>query len=211
MPASPGEPTPHLETDDQLDGVHVQPVVPHNAPIVLAEYDGQWPALFAREADRIRAALGASAVLLEHAGSTSVPGLAAKPRIDIVLAVPNSADEHSYVPVLERAGYVLVIREPDWFEHRVFKGPDTDVNLHVFTVGATEIDRMLLFRDWLRTHADDREAYERAKRDLAKRTWRHVQHYANAKTDIVREILARASAAQENGAADPNAAASDTR
>ena len=89
--------------------------------------------------------------LLEHAGSTSVPGLAAKPRIDIMLAVPDSADEPSYVPALEAAGYVLRIREPDWYEHRVFKGPDTDVNLHVFSAGCPEIARMLLFRDWLRT------------------------------------------------------------
>jgi GrpB-like predicted nucleotidyltransferase (UPF0157 family) len=146
-----------------------------------------------REAARIRAALGCRAVQVEHAGSTSVPGLAAKPIIDIVLAVPDSSDEQAYVPALEAAGYVLRAREPGWFEHRMFKGPDTDINLYVFTVGAAEIDRMLLFRDWLRTHDADPEAYLQVKRDLARRTWRHVQHYADAKTVIVEEIIARAT------------------
>jgi GrpB-like predicted nucleotidyltransferase (UPF0157 family) len=135
-------------------------------------------------------------VQVEHVGSTSVPGLAAKPIIDIMLAVPDSADERSYVPALEAAGYVLWSREPDWFEHRMFKGPDTDINLHVFTAGAAEIDRMLLFRDWLRRHEADRDAYQAVKRELAQRTWRHVQHYADAKTTAVEQILARASAAQ---------------
>jgi GrpB-like predicted nucleotidyltransferase (UPF0157 family) len=126
-----------------------------------------------------------------------VPGLAAKPIIDIVLAVPDSADEAAYVPALERAGYVLHNREPGWLEHRMFKGPDVDVNLHVFSAGEPEIDRMIGFRDWLRSHDDDRDAYLRVKQQLAQRTWRHVQHYADAKTAIVQQILARASAARD--------------
>jgi len=185
---------PHLISDEEMQRYLIGEVTPHNAPITLAEYDASWPALFAREADRIRAALGDSAILIEHAGSTSVPGLAAKPIIDIVLAVPDSADEQSYVPPLEAAGYTLRAREPDWFAHRMFKGPDTDINLHVFPAGCTEIDRMLLFRDWLRTNDADRDAYLQVKRDLADRTWRHVQHYADAKTAIVQEIVARAIA-----------------
>jgi GrpB-like predicted nucleotidyltransferase (UPF0157 family) len=183
-----------LRSDEELQEVRVGPIVPHNAPITLAEYDPEWPALFALEADRIRALLGDRAVLVEHAGSTSVPGLAAKPIIDIVLAVPDSADESAYVPTMEAAGYVLRVREADWFEHRLFKGPDTDINLHVFTAGSTEIDRMLLFRDWLRASDADRDAYLRVKHDLAQRTWRHVQHYADAKSAIVAEIMARAEA-----------------
>jgi GrpB-like predicted nucleotidyltransferase (UPF0157 family) len=187
----------HLRTDEEIQADRVGLVVPHNAPITLAEYDPAWPAMFAREAERIRAILGGTAVLVEHAGSTSVPGLAAKPIIDIVLAVPDSADEQAYVPALEAAGYVLRVREPDWFEHRLFKGPDADINLHVFTAGATEIDRMLLFRDWLRSSDADRDAYLRVKRDLAQRTWRHVQHYADAKSAIVADIMTRAVAAGE--------------
>jgi GrpB-like predicted nucleotidyltransferase (UPF0157 family) len=167
----------------------------HEGTIELAGYDPQWPKLFEREAVRIRRAVGDEVRLLEHVGSTSVPRLAAKPRIDIVLAVRNSADESTYVPQLEEAGYPLRIREPEWHEHRVFKGPDTDVNLHVFTQGSTEIDRMLLFRDWLRTHEDDRKRYEATKRELAARTWTYVQNYADAKTEVVEEIIARATAA----------------
>jgi len=186
-----------LTTDSDLQAISTREVIPHNAPITLAEYDPQWPALFDREAARIRAVLGGTAVRVEHVGSTSVPGLAAKPIIDILLAVPDSADEQAYVPALEAAGYVLRIREPDWFEHRLFKGPDTSINLHVFTVGAAEIGRMLLFRDWLRADNADREAYLQVKRDLAQRTWRHVQHYADSKTAIVQQIMARARAADQ--------------
>ena len=162
------------------------------APVLVVDYDPGWPSLFEREAERIRGALGARVVLLEHAGSTSVVGLPAKPLIDMILAVPDSSDEASYVPALEAAGYVLRIREPHWFEHRVFKGPDTDVNLHVFTAGCTEIDQMLLFRDWLRAHPDDRELYATTKRELATREWKYIQNYADAKTEVVHQILARA-------------------
>jgi GrpB-like predicted nucleotidyltransferase (UPF0157 family) len=186
---------PYLRTDDEIAAHRVGSVVPHNAPITLIDYDPGWPALFAREATRIRAILGSRALLVEHAGSTSVPGLAAKPIIDIVLAVPDSADEQAYVPPLEAAGYVLRVREPDWFEHRMLKGPDTDINLHVFSAGASEIDRMLLFRDWLRENDGDRDAYLRVKRDLARHEWRHVQHYADAKSAVVAEIMAHATAA----------------
>jgi GrpB-like predicted nucleotidyltransferase (UPF0157 family) len=186
---------PQLTTEEDLKAISIGKVIPLNGPITLAEYDPQWPALFDREAARIRTVLGDAAVRVEHVGSTSVPGLAAKPIIDILLAVPDSADEQAYAPALEAAGYVLSIREPDWFEHRLFKGPDTNINLHVFTVGAAEIDRMLLFRDWLRANAADRDAYLQVKHDLARRTWQHVQHYADSKTAIVQQIMARASAA----------------
>ena len=90
---------------------------------------------------------------------------------------------------------MLRVREPGWFEHRMFKGPDTDINLHVFSSGAVEIDRMLRFRDWLRISSADRDLYLQAKRELAERTWRHVQHYADAKTAVIQEILDRANAA----------------
>ena len=181
-----------LVSDEELQSVTVGERKPHNAPVTLVESDPAWPALYEREAARIRAALGELVVRLEHTGSTSVPGLAAKPIIDITLIVPNSADEPAYVPQLEAAGYVLRIREPHWHEHRTFKGPDTDVNLHVFSPGSPELERMVGFRDWLRTHPEDRELYERTKRELAARTWRHIQHYADAKTAVVEEIIARA-------------------
>ena len=109
--------------------------------------------------------------------------------------MPDSAREASYLPALERAGYRLRIREPGWFEHRLFKGPDTDINLHVFSAGAAEIDRMLRFRDWLRVTGSDRDLYLRVKRELAQREWRHVQHYADAKATVIQEIMDRANEA----------------
>jgi len=180
------------ERERELQQVRIGELSRADGPITLVEYDSAWPGLYEREAERIRAALGDRARLLEHAGSTSVPGLAAKPIIDIVLAVPDSSDEDAYVPALEAAGYVLRIREPDWYEHRLLKGPDTDVNVHVFSDGSEEIVRMLAFRDHLRSDDADRELYERTKRDLATREWAFVQDYADAKTEVVNDIVARA-------------------
>ena len=182
-------------SDEEIRAAVVGELREHNATIELAEYDEEWPHLFEREAARIRGALGPKALQVEHAGSTSVPGLAAKPVIDIVLVVANSSDEDAYVPDLEAAGYVLRIREPDWFEHRLLKRPDTNVNLHTFSDGCEEVDRMLAFRDWLRTHDDDRDLYLDAKRELATREWKYVQNYADAKSAVVQEILARALSA----------------
>ncbi len=185
-------------TDDEIRSAWVREPPRLDGRVILSEYDAAWPELFEREAARIRAALGDRVVRLEHTGSTSVPGLAAKPIVDMLLVVPDSADEPAYVPALEAAGYVLVIREPDWHEHRVFKGPDTNVNMHVFSPGDSEIDRILGFRNWLRTHPEDRERYERTKRDLAAREWKYVQNYADAKTEIVEAIIAKAMAARED-------------
>jgi GrpB-like predicted nucleotidyltransferase (UPF0157 family) len=123
-----------------------------------------------------------------------VPGLAAKPVIDIVLAVADSADEDAYVRALESAGYVLRIREPEWFQHRMFKGPETETNLHVFSAGCSEIDRTLLFRDWLRSNAADRDLYARTKLELAQWEWEHIQNYPDAKTIVIGESIERARA-----------------
>ena len=179
-------------TEEQIRAVQVGELAPLVGPIQIVDYDPRWPRLFEREAERNQAALGDRVLSIEHVGSTSVPGLAAKPRIDVLLVVVDSADEAAYVPPLEAAGYVLRIREPDWYEHRVFKGPDMDINLHVFSAGCSEIERMLLFRDWLRSNASDRRLYEHAKRELARRDWKYTQNYANAKTTVVAEILTRA-------------------
>lgn len=142
----------------------------------------------------MRAALADRALRVEHVGSTSVPGLAAKPVIDIVLVVADSADENSYAPDLGSTSYVLRVREPAWFEHRMFRGSEPAVNLHVFSSGCAEVDRMLLFRDWLRHNVADRELYQRTKLALAQQEWEQVQDYADAKTAIVAEIMARARA-----------------
>jgi GrpB-like predicted nucleotidyltransferase (UPF0157 family) len=182
--------------EEKLRQVTIGPVQALTGRIAIVEYDPSWPALYAREDERIRRTLGDRVVRLEHAGSTSVPGLRAKPIIDIVLEVPDAAQEPAYVPDLERAGYRLTIREPDWFEHRLLKGPDTNVNLHVFSMASSEVDRMLTFRDWLRVDAADRDRYAAHKRELAARDWKYVQQYADAKGEIVGEIMQRAEAAR---------------
>lgn len=179
-------------TDEYLAAVTIGTRKPLNSSIHLAPHDPLWGSKYLVLANRVRDALAEKALLLEHVGSTSVPGLSAKPVIDIVLAVSDSSDEPSYVPALENQEFVLRVREPDWFKHRLFGYPHIDSNLHVFTFGCEEIDRMLVFRDWLRTHEDELRRYENAKRELASRTWKHVQNYADAKSGVVREILGRA-------------------
>jgi GrpB-like predicted nucleotidyltransferase (UPF0157 family) len=179
---------------EEIQSITVAAIKPLTGPIPFVEYDPYWPALFAREDARIRGILGDRVLRLEHTGSTSVPGLAAKPIIDMTMIVADVLDEPAYAADLEAAGYRLSIREqePEWFDHRVFKGPDTNVNLHVFSAGCRELDRMVGFRDWLRTHDDDRALYESTKRDLLKREWKFVQNYADAKGEVVEQIAARA-------------------
>jgi GrpB-like predicted nucleotidyltransferase (UPF0157 family) len=173
----------------------VRPRVRVDGPVVLHEADDAWPVQYAEQERRIRTALRSRALLVEHVGSTSIPGLAAKPILDIVLAVDDPADEAAYVPDLEAAGYLLHIREPGWRQHRLFKGEDPHVNLHVFADGDPEIDRMLTFRDWLRAEPSERSTYEATKRELARRQWDYVQGYADAKAEVVEGILVRAAQA----------------
>jgi GrpB-like predicted nucleotidyltransferase (UPF0157 family) len=183
---------PDAIAEEALARVTVGDLRPLDGPVTLAEYDPTWPERYAALARAIRGALRDALVLVEHVGSTSVPGLAAKPIIDIVLAVADSADEAAYVASLEAQGYTLRIREPAWCEHRMLEGSDADVNLHVFSAGCPEIDRLLLFRDRLRADPAERNRYAAVKRELAAQPWRHVQNYAQAKTAVVNEIVARA-------------------
>jgi GrpB-like predicted nucleotidyltransferase (UPF0157 family) len=178
--------------DEQIIAVTVGEPPRTYREVVLVEYDPHWPVLFEQAAEQIRGALGDAALQIHHVGSTSVPGLMAKPFIDINLVVADTTDEEAYVPKLEAAGYVLRVREPDWFEHRMLRGYDPPVNLHVFPPECSEVERMLLFRDWLRTNDADRELYARTKRELGAQEWKYVQNYADAKTAVVEEILARA-------------------
>ncbi|HEX8150034.1 MAG TPA: GrpB family protein [Pyrinomonadaceae bacterium] len=165
--------------------------------IKIVDYDPDWPKRFEAHARVIADALGGSALRVEHVGSTSVPGLAAKPVIDILVVVTDSADESAYLPRLEAAGYVLRVREPEWHEHRMFRTPEEDVHLHVYSDGCPEVRRNLTFRDRLRRDADDRRLYERTKRELAAREWPDMNAYAEAKTEVIESILAAAQAAGE--------------
>jgi GrpB-like predicted nucleotidyltransferase (UPF0157 family) len=188
-----GNPIPHTEED--IRAYTIGELKPLSGGILIMDYDPLWPKLFAREADRIQNALASRALQIEHIGSTSVPGLAAKPVVDMLLVVMNSADEEAYVPALESHGYVLRIREPNWHENRMFRGPGTEINLHVFSAGCPEIVRILLLRDWLRRSDADRDLYAHTKRILAQKKWKHTQNYADAKTNVIAEIIARAELA----------------
>ena len=165
--------------------------------IKLLDYDTDWPMKFEAHAKRIAGALGGTALQIEHVGSTSVPGLAAKPIIDILVVVPDSADESAYLPRLEAAGYVLRVREPDWNEHRMFRTPGRDVHVHVYSAGCPEIERVLTFRDRLRRNRDDRSRYEQVKRELAAKEWADMNAYADAKTEVIESIIAASQAGGE--------------
>jgi GrpB-like predicted nucleotidyltransferase (UPF0157 family) len=195
---TPRDPDDVAAYDRDLAEVTIGGPRPLAGPVEIHEYDPEWPRLYEREEERIRTVLGDRVIRIDHVGSTSVPGLPAKPLIDVALEVPDSADEAAYVPALEASGYNLRIREPDWFEHRLLKGPDADVNIHVFTAGCEEVDRMIRFRDWLGEHAAERELYAERKRELAGRDWKYMQQYADAKTAVVDEIMARASGEDPN-------------
>ena len=164
--------------------------------IYLASYDPTWTSLFSQLEKQIYQVLGDGVLLLEHVGSTAVPGLSAKPIIDMVLAVPDSTDESFYVKPLQVEGYTLRRREPDWHEHRLLNTPKVRGNLHVFSDGCEEIEQMLLFRDWLRNHDEDKSLYQKTKHELASRTWKTTQNYADAKTEVIQAILARARSHQ---------------
>ena len=177
--------------EERLREVIIGEIEPQS--IVVVDYDPAWPERFRREEARIRSSLGEAALSVEHIGSTSVPGLAAKPIVDILLMVEDSSDEPSYLPALEAAGYILRVREPDFDEHRMFRTPEKDVHLHVFSAGSPEIERYLLLRDHLRENEEDRELYARTKRELASRDWPSMQHYAEAKTGVIEGIIVRAA------------------
>ena len=179
---------PPVETPDRdayFDAVLIGGREPR--PIVIAEYDPAWPARFEQERVRIAAALGTLPRAIEHVGSTSVPGLAAKPIIDILVAVPDPDDEAALAPPLTAAGYELRVREPG---HRMFRTPGRDVHVHVWRDGDDEARRQLVFRDRLRRSPEHRAAYERLKRELATREWRDMNEYADAKGELIAEILA---------------------
>jgi GrpB-like predicted nucleotidyltransferase (UPF0157 family) len=179
------------DSDAWVEG-HVQtPVL-----IAVVEYDERWPADFARVAGRIRAALGDRVLELQHVGSTSVPGLPAKPVIDVDLVVADPAEESAYVPPLERAGFVHTIREPWWHEHRLLKHDDPVTHLHVFGPDCPEVTRHRMFRDWLVDHPEERDRYAAAKRTAAaemnaKPGGGTGMDYNRHKEPVVREIYDR--------------------
>lgn len=183
--------TTNFVRNEEIRKVFINGVKEINSKIVLEEYNPHWPDDFQKLKTKIEEALPGLNINIEHVGSTSVPNLAAKPIIDIALEVPNSSEELSYVPHLEAIGFQLHIREPEWWEHRMFKHHDHAVHLHVFTQACPEVEKMTSFRDHLKSHPSDFELYLNKKRELAKRTWKYLQHYADAKTEVVKDIMSR--------------------
>jgi GrpB-like predicted nucleotidyltransferase (UPF0157 family) len=188
-PAPQQEPT----SEERLRKVTIGELRPLAGRIEIVDYDPSWPQLFEQAAKKIKVALESRLLLIEHVGSTSVPGLAAKPRLDLLLVVADPVDEATYVPALEAIGHTLRIREEDWYQHRLLQGTDPAMNLHVFAPDCPEVGRMLRFRDWLRGNESDRRLYEQTKRELATKEWKYGQNYADAKSAVVEGILARAS------------------
>lgn len=185
--AEPDEDRARRERGERLDAVLIGGR--EQREIVIAEYDESWPLRFAEHRARIASALGAAARQIEHIGSTSVPGLAAKPIVDVLVTVDDVADEASYLPALEAAGYEQRVREPD---HRMFRTPARDVHVHVWQTGSEAARNDLRFRDRLRADAADRALYEATKRHLAGREWRDMNDYAEAKGPVIRQIMERA-------------------
>lgn len=198
-------PTHPLWTPFELTDLEVDVVVTRLPPaeVVVVPYDPRWPGAYAEVEGIVREALGDLVLAIEHTGSTSVPGLAAKPVIDAVLTVPDPADEAAYVPSLEERGYVLRVREPEWQEHRMLTTPERTVNLHVFGPGAVEPRRQLLFRDWLRGHPGDRDDYGAHKTEIAARGFTRVMAYNNEKAALVYDIYEKAFAADPEHEHDP--------
>jgi GrpB-like predicted nucleotidyltransferase (UPF0157 family) len=172
---------------EELDAVLIggrEPVT-----ITVVEYDARWPAMFEELALRIREALGPAALGVEHIGSTAVPGLAAKPIIDVLLTVAEVQDEQGYVPSLAEAGLQLRVREPG---HRMLRTPQRTAHVHVYEPDAPAVQAYRDLRDRLRSDRRDRELYAATKRRLARRSWADMNEYADAKSEVIGEILRRA-------------------
>ena len=157
--------------------------------IVLVPYRQEWPETFRLHRERIAEALGAGALGIDHIGSTAVPGLDAKPVVDMLVVVTDSADEDSYLPAMEDCGYVLRVREPEFEEHRMFRTPERDVHVHVLSERSPEIERYLRFRDALRATPFLRARYQELKRSLASQGPQDMNGYARAKSEFVDAII----------------------
>lgn len=163
---------------------------PQKEKIEVVEYNPEWPSLFIKQKSRIQNALGSVVISINHVGSTAVPGLPAKPVIDIDLIVAHPENEQLYVPLLEELGYQLTIREPSWYQHRMLRLEQPRVNLHIFALDCPEHIRHILFRDWLVSHPEDKELYQNVKKE-ALISVDNVQSYNQNKQVVIRDIYNR--------------------
>lgn len=180
--------TRHREPDPSENPWVIVP--PPSEVITVVPYNPEWPKRYQALAADIRATLREGALDIEHVGSTSVEGLAAKDVIDIDLTVADPRQEELYIPLLERLGYVLVVREASFHEHRCLRFAEPRVNLHVFGPECPEVIRHRMFRDWLRAHPEDLALYEEAKR-TAVLGGGNVMDYNARKQAVIREIYDR--------------------
>ena len=177
------------QTTEEIKGANVDKLKELNSQIFLEKYNEQWPVEYQKQKILILQALSHLKISIEHVGPTSVPGLSAKPIIDIVLEVPDSSNEESYVPQLESKKFKLKIREPNWWEHRMLKNKTNSINLHIFTCDCPEVLKMIKFRDHLRSNISSLKLYQSKKQQLASRTWKYTQNYADAKTEVIKKIF----------------------
>lgn len=193
MSTSSGARRPDVETTEFFGGAEA-------FTLQLRDYDERWPALYSENRERIAEALGSTSFDIEHIGSTSVPGLAAKPIIDIVVAVDDITAEEDYLDALLASGYVLRVREPG---HRLVRTPARDVHVHILQRGDPAVDEYLLLREHLRSSAEDRELYQSTKRSLLTKQWDAMDDYSDAKTAVIVAIKARARAASVDPSLSP--------
>ncbi|PYI64241.1 hypothetical protein CVV68_22440 [Arthrobacter livingstonensis] len=175
------------ESNEHLDAVLIGGR--EERSIIIVDYDKGWPRRFDSLALRVKGAIPGKALSVVHIGSTAVPGLAAKPIIDILLTVQDVEDEAGFLVPLENAGFVLRVREPG---HRMLRTPSRDVHLHIFSAKDAAVPNYVAFRDWLRVDEADRALYATTKKKLAEQRWDDMNYYAEAKSDVVSMILSRA-------------------
>ena len=173
---------PDVEETDLVGGNEVR-------ELTVVSYDDSWHAIFAAQRERLLTALGSTPVEIEHIGSTSVPWLAAKPIIDILIIVDDITAEEDYLDPLIAAGYLLRVRGPG---RRMVRTPGRDVHVHILQTGDDAIDAYLVFRDHLRSNADDRVLYASTKHSLIEQGFTDMNAYSDAKTDVIAAIMARA-------------------
>lgn len=193
-----------LPTQEEIDAARARVGTWRPVPVEVVAPDPVWPRWFEVVRDRIEAALGERALAVGHVGSTAVPGLWAKPVVDVDLTVADSGDEDAWLPDLANAGFELRVRQPEWEEHRVVRSTDPPANVHVWSPGSREVRRHVLFRDWLREHPEDRELYAQVKREVAARGFEDQMAYNNEKAWVVYDIYERAFAGDPAHVHDPH-------
>ncbi len=165
---------------------------PEKRAIAIVAHSPDWSSLFQDHAQRIKDALGDVALQIEHIGSTSVEGLAAKPVIDMLMVVADPSREELYMPGMVSSGYELRVREPDFDEDRMFRTPERNVHIHIYPPASGEIERYLLFRNYLRSNPTARDQYAILKRELSAADWNDMNEYADAKTKFIEDTISRA-------------------